>query len=130
MGHDQPLSSSSSHSEARNKAPVSCTRQQLAKGFHGEKEKMGGKGVPLSQSSRAMKETRRAPIDEDRENCHRAAPFHPINPSMPKSHLGHHLYEKVPIDMVKSFLDVHLKETRFVVFQSRIKGFVSNKNDV
>ena len=50
---------------------------------------------------------------------------------MPKSHLGHHLYEKVPFDMVKSFLDVHLKKkTRLVVFQSRIKGFVSNKNGV
>ena len=123
MGHDQPLSSSSSSSrfEARNKAPISCTWQQLAKSFHGKKEKIGGKRVALSQSSRATKEAWRAPIDEDWEGSRRVAPFHPINPSMPKSHLGHHIHKKVPIDMVKSLLDIHLKkEARRVVFQPRI----------
>ena len=78
-----------------------------------------------------MKEAQGASIDEDREGSRGAAPFYPINPSMPKSHLRHHLHEKVPIDMVKSLLNVHLeKEVRDVVFQSRIKDFVSNKNNV
>ena len=92
-----------------------------------EKEKIGGKRVALSQSPRATKEARRAPIDENREGSRRAAPFHPINPSMPKSHLGHHIHKKVPIDMVESLLNIHLKkEARRVVFQSKIKGLASN----
>ena len=92
-----------------------------------EKEKIGGKGVALSQSPRATKETQRAPIDGDREGSRRATPFHPVNPSMPKSHLGLHIHKKVPVDMVKCLLNIHLKEeARRVVFQSRIKGLASN----
>jgi hypothetical protein len=89
--------------------------EEQAQGFHSQNEKQWGEGAALSQTPANAKEISGFAIDQDNKICTSHTTHDPFNHRMAKACLNQDHSEKVPIDTIKSFLEIK--------FENKCLGF-------